>query len=707
MHPDARRPWAHKEQIREYLDTLFHDLAENERINVRPNLPEGRQVDGFINFFADNIEEAVEAFLTLREQEIHSYVGVNPRDRAKVEAEQEKRARWKEDKKENTKCKNGTPGGKITVSRVVTIFSDYDYPKMGKSREQALEDLRNLPCPPSMIVDSGGGLQPYWLLEASVTSEEGKDFSERVIKAMASWWGADNVQDYSRILRVPGTLNLKYDPPRESYIEQSDTGEKYTLDQLWEMVPEEYRTTSTSQSSTNGSSEGFLRDGVIHDGNRDEALFKMACSLRNQGMPEELAASLLTTVDREHSEYPGGKNRTDKTAEEKVRGAYRRYKPGGSWGETQRFGGEIPPFPIDALPVDTRDYLREMVKAFDCPADLVGVPFLAALSAAIGMSAVGEIIDDWTVSATLYTGIVAPPGSAKSPILSKAFAPIKAEEIRMEEKYEEKMRKYGKKKRAYDALGKKERVEEDPPEKPTRPRTWMSDVTVEAVAERLHENPRGILLIQDEMSGWMAGFNQYKPGGKGNDRQHYLSWWSNESDARDRRGQDVMSIKSPFVTICGGIQPARLGDLVDSRGDGFSDRFLIAYPPPHISESRKVRISREAKEKYHQLIGQLYGRFTSMGNEPEVLEFSEEAGDLYIEYSNRLGDFQRYSGLDPGPSDAISKLKEYLGRIALILAVCRIEGGLTRLTRLTPPLTLSRKTSPRGSLLQMWRMRGY
>ena len=82
---------------------------------------------------------------------------------------------------------------------------------------------------------------------------------------------------------------------------------------------------------------------MIHDGNRDEALFKMACSLRNQGMPEELAASLLTTVDREHSEYPGGKNRTDKTAEEKVRGAYRRYKPGGSWGETQRFGGRFPP----------------------------------------------------------------------------------------------------------------------------------------------------------------------------------------------------------------------------------------------------------------------------------------------------------------------------------------------------------------------------
>jgi hypothetical protein len=128
---------------------------------------------------------------------------------------------------------------------------------MGQTRAQVLEYLRNLLCPPSMIVDSGGGLQLYWLLVDPVTSPEDKAFAEKIMSAMCEWWRTDKVKDYSRILRVAGTLNVKYDPPRECFIEQPDNGNRYCLDELWGMVPEEYRSPQcSSRSSSSHSGKG-------------------------------------------------------------------------------------------------------------------------------------------------------------------------------------------------------------------------------------------------------------------------------------------------------------------------------------------------------------------------------------------------------------------------------------------------------------------
>jgi hypothetical protein len=231
--------------MREYFTTLFHDLAENEQINVRPDFPEGCTAKGFNNYFLNSIDEAVVACLHLRELKANAYVSINPRDRERVEAEE-------------GKGKEGSPGGKSTVSRVITLFSDYDYRKMGQSRDEALEYLRSLPCPPTKIVDSGGGLQVYWLLVDPVTSTEGKALAEKIMAGMCQWWQTDKVKDYSRILRVPGTLNVKpeYETPRECFIEQSDNGARYSLDELEAMLPEEYRSPQYSSSSRSHSGKG-------------------------------------------------------------------------------------------------------------------------------------------------------------------------------------------------------------------------------------------------------------------------------------------------------------------------------------------------------------------------------------------------------------------------------------------------------------------
>jgi P4 family phage/plasmid primase-like protien len=71
---------------------------------------------------------------------------------------------------------------------------------------------------PSIIVDSGGGLHIYWTSDRPLSLDEWRPYAAG-LKALLLQEGvkcdAGLTTDAARILRVPGTFNHKYDPPRE------------------------------------------------------------------------------------------------------------------------------------------------------------------------------------------------------------------------------------------------------------------------------------------------------------------------------------------------------------------------------------------------------------------------------------------------------------------------------------------------------------
>ena len=88
----------------------------------------------------------------------------------------------------------------------------------------AMVILEELDLPPTMVIHSGFGLQAWWLLETPFRIEnlddrnEAKRISQSLQNSLISvgrsrGWKVDSVGDLSRILRVPGTLNGKSDPP--------------------------------------------------------------------------------------------------------------------------------------------------------------------------------------------------------------------------------------------------------------------------------------------------------------------------------------------------------------------------------------------------------------------------------------------------------------------------------------------------------------
>lgn len=119
---------------------------------------------------------------------------------------------------------NGARGGDTDCSAIPAMWLDIDIAgsnhqdqyKLPIDRDQARKIIQTFPLPPSIIVDSGGGLHVYWQFDEPVAADDA-----RVILARwAATWAAnaesvdmrvDNVFDLPRVLRVPGTRNLKQD----------------------------------------------------------------------------------------------------------------------------------------------------------------------------------------------------------------------------------------------------------------------------------------------------------------------------------------------------------------------------------------------------------------------------------------------------------------------------------------------------------------
>lgn len=102
--------------------------------------------------------------------------------------------------------------------------------------------------------------------------------------------------------------------------------------------------------------------------------------------------------------------------------------------------------------------------------------------------------------------------------------------------------------------------------------------------------------------------NQYK-GGKGADKQFYLSAWSGTAVIVDRiKNPDPIRVPRPFLSIIGCIPPDVLPDLAPDKGkeDGFLHRVLFAWSEPLSSRWNDAVIPEATQRAYHDLIATLY-----------------------------------------------------------------------------------------------------
>lgn len=115
----------------------------------------------------------------------------------------------------------------------------YRAPQRFKARTRY--QLRTLPYPPSVIIDSGGGYHCYWLLRTTVPLDATNRNDVQVIQ---NGWvkvvgGDPGAADLRRVLRMPGTYNCKPafggEAPQVSFV-KADFGLLYDYHELEEVV---------------------------------------------------------------------------------------------------------------------------------------------------------------------------------------------------------------------------------------------------------------------------------------------------------------------------------------------------------------------------------------------------------------------------------------------------------------------------------------
>lgn len=112
-----------------------------------------------------------------------------------------------------TRREGAKNGGLEDIVECVALWADIDCLKQGIPGDEAIRALDFLPFPPSIVVNSGGGLHAYWQLEEAINVTVGSQQCEHVVSALKSLArvvaGDMKVCDLARIMRLPGTRNSK------------------------------------------------------------------------------------------------------------------------------------------------------------------------------------------------------------------------------------------------------------------------------------------------------------------------------------------------------------------------------------------------------------------------------------------------------------------------------------------------------------------
>lgn len=131
--------------------------------------------------------------------------------------------------------------GNEDITVINCLYADFDDDKLGGTKARKTHTAK-LGVPPSARVESGGGEHCYWFLDKpyridhDISRKDAAEVQERWI----SYVGADvAVHDLGRILRLPGSMNVKsvYPEPMPCTLTYLDENAVYPLNSLVALLP--------------------------------------------------------------------------------------------------------------------------------------------------------------------------------------------------------------------------------------------------------------------------------------------------------------------------------------------------------------------------------------------------------------------------------------------------------------------------------------
>jgi hypothetical protein len=406
----------------------------------------------------------------------------------------------------------------------------------------------------------------------------------------------------------------------------------------------------------------------------------------------------------------------------------RRIEPSGHekpWSEMLPLPPKLPgaqTLPPDLIPTPLRPWLVDIAERFSVPLEMPASAALVTLGATIGrgLAIYPKEFDDWKVVPNLFGGICGPPGIMKSGVLSEATKPVSRLEAEALEQFKlesaknsarverleielddlRRQMKAALKRGNSDSLDELEaaltgkKAELDAAAVIAK-RYTTQDATVEKLGELLRDNARGLLIVRDELAGFL---NSLERTGREGDREFYLEAWNGTSEFKvDRIGRGTIHIKAACISLLGGIQPGKLrryitGALNDGGGaDGLLQRLQVVVWPEHLGDWRNVdrapdRAAAERTYSIFKALAELDGETLGLDDSetlPAGLRFGAAAQELFNKWRDELERRLRTSEIRRCPAfeSHLSKYRSLMPSLALIFHLVDLADGQTnRLT---------------------------
>ncbi len=349
------------------------------------------------------------------------------------------------------------------------------------------------------------------------------------------------------------------------------------------------------------------------------------------------------------------------------------------WKEPKPIKSELLPvqqLAQDMLPLEFKEYVfDEAIGADNMSPDMVAACLITSFASLIGAK-VGvkpKAHSNWTIVPNLWGGIVAPPSSKKSPAFNAGTYPLDRLVATAREEFKEVKKKHeilsfakdadksalksklkdaskkGDEEKQQQIIEELMQLEEETTAEPVLRRYKTNDSTPEALAELEKQNPNGVLVLRDELTGWLESVDKDP-----SERAFYLEAFNGDKPYEfDRILRGAGYIENHCLSVLGGIQPDKLITYLEPSikgmgNDGLFQRFqVLVYPdatewkyvdqiPNKLARNEVFELFRQVDEMDQYALEKMGANPVDDYNTRPYFRFGQKAQELYIQWTTDL-----------------------------------------------------------------------
>ena len=198
----------------------------------------------------------------------------------------------------------------------------------------------------------------------------------------------------------------------------------------------------------------------------------------------------------------------------------------------------------------------------------------------------------------------------------------------------------------------------------------LVDITLERLTVEAAQNPRGLVVVRDELAGWFQSFARYKGSAGGSDVPNWLSMFDGGAIRYHRRTGEPKEVEADraFVAVFGGIQPDVLKATLSDPGfiaSGLAARVGFAMPPKACPKWSDHELSGEAEGAFARVLDFLRGLPFDPRSGPARVRLEYEALARFKRLNDEFA--EAAEDLDGGPMAAVlPKAVRLALRLALV-----------------------------------------